>query len=146
MPPDALSLAADLTLIAHTAFIVFVVGGQGLILAGWMLRWRWPRNLPFRLAHTGAIALVVLESWLGIMCPLTWLEFRLRGAAGSPVVADSFVGYWLQRLIFYDAPSWVFTVIYTSFAAVVAATLVFYPPKRHPARRNFTRRSPKSKH
>ena len=133
MSEGALTIAADLTLIAHTAFIVFVVGGQGLILAGWMLGWRWPRNPPFRYAHVGAIALVVLESWFGITCPLTWLEFRLREAAGSPLAADSFVGYWLQRLIFYDAPSWVFTLVYTSFAAVVAATLVFYPPRRRAA-------------
>ena len=128
MSQDALTVAADVVLIAHAAFIVFVVGGQGLILAGWMLGWRWPRNPPFRLAHIGAIALVVLESWFGITCPLTWLEFRLRAAAGSPLAADSFIGYWLQRLIFHDAPPWVFTLAYTSFAAVVAATFVFYPP------------------
>lgn len=132
MSQSALKAAADLTLLAHAAFIVFVVAGQGLILAGWMLGWRWPRNRTFRLIHVGAIALVVLESWFGVMCPLTWLEFRLRAAAGSPVAADSFIGYWLQRLIFYDAPSWVFTAVYTSFAAVVAVTLVFYPPNRRP--------------
>ena len=72
---------------------------------------------------------MVLEAWFGIVCPLTWLEFRLRAAAGSPLQAESFIGYWLQRLIFYDAPSWVFTLIYTCFAALVAATLVLYPPK-----------------
>ena len=94
MSQSALTVAAEVVLIAHAAFIVFVVGGQGLILAGWMLGWRWPRNPPFRLAHAGAIALVVLESWFGIMCPLTWLEFRLRAAAGSPLAADSFIGYW----------------------------------------------------
>ena len=132
MSQSALKAAADLTLFAHAAFIVFVVAGQGLILAGWMLGWRWPRNRTFRLIHVGAIALVVLESWFGVMCPLTWLEFRLRAAAGSPLAADSFIGYWLQRLIFYDAPPWVFTAVYTSFAAVVAVTLVFYPPNRRP--------------
>ena len=132
MSQSALKAAADLTLLAHAAFIVFVVAGQSLILAGWMLGWRWPRNRTFRLIHVGAIALVVLESWFGVMCPLTWLEFRLRAAAGSPLAADSFIGYWLQRLIFYDAPSWVFTAVYTSFAAVVAVTLVFYPPNRRP--------------
>ena len=132
MSQSALKAAADLTLLAHAAFIVFVVAGQGLILAGWMLGWRWPRNRTFRLIHVGAIALVVLESWFGVMCPLTWLEFRLRAAAGSPLAADSFIGHWLQRLIFYDAPSWVFTAVYTSFAAVVAVTLVFYPPNRRP--------------
>ena len=78
---------------------------------------------------------MVLESWFGVVCPLTWLEFRLRAAAGSPVQADSFIGYWLQRLIFYDAPSWAFTLVYTGFAVVVAATLVFYPPRRRRPRR-----------
>ena len=135
MSQSALTFAADLTLVAHTAFIVFVVAGQALILAGWMLDWRWPRNPAFRLVHAGGIALVVLESWFGIVCPLTWLEFRLRAAAGSPVQADSFIGYWLQRLIFYDAPSWVFTLAYTCFAVLVAATLVFYPPRRRDPRR-----------
>lgn len=130
MSQSLLTTAADLTLIAHAAFIVFVVAGQGLILAGWMLGWRWPRNLIFRVVHAGAIALVVLESWFGVVCPLTWLEFQLRAAAGSPVAAESFVGYWLQRLVFYDAPPWVFTLVYTAFAAMVAATLVFYPPNR----------------
>ncbi|MDD9981332.1 MAG: DUF2784 domain-containing protein [Gammaproteobacteria bacterium] len=133
MSQGALTTAADLTLIAHAAFIVFVVAGQGLILAGWTLGWRWPRNLTFRLIHAGAITLVVLESWFGVVCPLTWLEFRLRAAAGSPLAADSFVGYWLQRLIFYDAPPWTFTLTYTAFAALVAVTLVFYPPKRRGA-------------
>ena len=130
MSPGALTVAADLTLVAHASFVAFVVVGQVLILVGWMRGWRWTRNPAFRLVHLGAIALVVLESWFGVICPLTWLEFRLRAAAGSPVAADGFLAYWLQRLIFYDAPSWVFTLVHTVFGAVVAATLVLYPPRR----------------
>ena len=139
MSQDSLTFAADLTLFVHATFIVFVVAGQALVMAGWMLGWAWPRNLPFRLVHAGAIALVVLESWFGVVCPLTWLEFRLRAAAGSPVAADSFVGYWLQRLIFYDAPAWAFTLAYTSFAALVVFSLIRYPPRRRPARRGAAR-------
>ena len=130
MSREALTVAADLALVAHALFVAFVVVGQVLILVGWMRGWRWTRNVPFRLVHLGAIALVVLESWFGVTCPLTWLEFRLREAAGSPVAADSFLGYWLQRLIFYDAPAWVFTLVHTVFGTVVAATFVFYPPQR----------------
>ena len=142
MSQDTLTLAADLVLAAHAALVVFVVGGQLLILAGWTFGWGWPRNLPFRLAHAGVIALVVLESWFGVTCPLTWVEFRLRAAAGSPPAAESFIGHWLQQLIFYDAPSWVFTLVYTSFAAVVVATLVFYPPRRGGPRRHGARNGP----
>ena len=130
MSPGALTVAADLTLVAHASFVAFVVVGQALILVGWMRGWRWTRNPAFRLIHLGAIALVVLETWFGVTCPLTWLEFRLRAAAGSPVAADSFLGYWLQRLIFHEAPAWVFTLVHTAFGALVAATLVLYPPRR----------------
>ena len=139
MSRSALTVAADLTLVAHASFVAFVVVGQVLILVGWMRGWRWTRNPAFRLVHLGAIALVVLESWFGVICPLTWLEFRLRAAAGSPVAADGFLAYWLQRLIFYDAPSWVFTLVHTAFGAVVAATLVLYPPRR---RRSMRRGRP----
>lgn len=139
MSRGALTVAADLALVAHALFVAFVVVGQFLILVGWVRGWRWTCNPAFRLLHLGAIVLVVLESWLGVTCPLTWLEFRLRAAAGTPVAADGFLAYWLQRLIFYDAPSWVFTLIHTVFGALVAATFVFYPPS---GRRMARRRSP----
>ena len=126
--------AADLVLVAHAAFIAFVVGGQALILAGWRGGWRWPRHLPFRVLHLAAIATVVLESWCGITCPLTWLEIALREDAGDPAAAGGFVAYWLHRLIFYDAPSWVFTLVYTLFGATVVVAFVRYPPRRRAGR------------
>ena len=45
----------------------------------------------------------------------------------------SFVAYWLQRLLYYDAPAWVFTLAYTLFGAAVAAAWWTWPPrwKRH---------------
>ena len=131
-----LLVIADLVLVAHAAFIVFVVGGQALILLGWVLRWRWTRGVWFRLVHLCAISFVVLEVWAGIACPLTWLEFRLRSLAGQPVEAASFIGHWLQRIVFYDAPSWVFTTAYTLFGALVLASLVLYPPHRNASRRH----------
>ena len=41
----------------------------------------------------------------------------------------SFIGYWLNQLLFYSAPEWMFTLLYTLFALVVVATFVFYPPR-----------------
>ena len=121
---------ADLVLVAHAAFIAFVVGAQGLILAGWLRGWNWPRDPVFRVLHLGAIATVVLESWFGITCPLTWLELELRYETGGPATSGGFIAHWLHRIIFYDAPSWVFTFVYTLFGATVVAAFVFYPPRR----------------
>lgn len=121
---------ADLILGLHAAFILFVVGGQILILAGWALGWTWPRHWVFRLLHLLAIGFVMLEAWFGVVCPLTILENILRTASGAATYENGFIRYWLQRLIFYTAPGWVFTLIYTVFAALVALTWLVYPPRR----------------
>ena len=110
---------ADGILVVHALFVAFVVFGQALILAGLGFGWRWVRNLPFRLAHLAAIGIVVLQAWLGVLCPLTILENALRRRAGEVAYMGSFIEHWLHRIIFYDAEPWVFTVVYTAFAAAV---------------------------
>lgn len=74
---------ADIVLIAHVAFVAFVVLGLLLILYGGCRNWRWIRNPWFRVLHLVAIGLVVIQSWLGIICPLTTLEVALRERAGQ---------------------------------------------------------------
>ena len=46
-----------------------------------------------------------------------------------------FVQYWVHRLIFYDAPSWVFIVIYSLFAIAVLASWWWVPPRGSRQRR-----------
>lgn len=119
-------ILADLVGLSHALFVFFVVGGQGVILLGWRKKWTWTRNLFFRVGHLAAIAFVVLETWLGIPCPLTIIEAGLRRT--SPDV--SFVGYWLDKLLYYQAPDWVFLAVYSLFAGLVFLSFVFYPPRR----------------
>ncbi len=76
MPPDYVTwrVLADLILVLHAAYVLFVLGGQMMILSGWMLGWTWTRGYMFRLLHLLAIGFVVLEAWWGVTCPLTRLE------------------------------------------------------------------------
>ncbi len=120
---------ADLVLVIHALFVAFVVIGQLLILVGLWRRWAWVRNRVFRLAHLAAIGVVVLQAWVGVLCPLTILENELRGRAGEEGYSGSFIQHWLHRLIFYEAEGWVFTVVYTAFAALVALTWRFGRPR-----------------
>lgn len=138
MPPEAglFESLADVVLALHMLFVLFVVGGLLLTLLGWWRDWAWTRNLWFRLAHLAAIGFVVLEAWFGVPCPLTVLESRLRVLTGGTGYATSFIGHWLQRLVFYEAEPWVFTTVYTAFAALVVAVFVFHPPRRYPSRRD----------
>lgn len=119
-------LLADLILLVHFAFVLFVVGGLPAIWIGAAMRWRWVRNRRFRIAHLAAIVFVAGEALAGVWCPLTLWEDTLRGSGGD----KSFVARWLHRILFYDFPDWVFTVTYIAFAAAVAATFWLVPPER----------------
>lgn len=126
-------LLADAVLTLHVAIVLFVVGGLIVILLGnWRRRksWQWVNALWFRLAHLLAILFVVSESWLGIVCPLTMLEMWLRRQAGAGGYTGSFIEHWLQRLLYYDAPGWVFTLAYSVFGLAVVATWWLFPPRR----------------
>src|SRR5260370_33132920 len=70
---------ADAVLVAHVFFVLFVVGGFALILAG-AGRWSWIRNRTFRMLHVAAIGLVAPEALLGVTCPRTRWGAMLRAA------------------------------------------------------------------
>ena len=122
-------LAADLVAAIHAAYIAFVVFGFIAIILGITMGWRWVRNMYFRTAHLAAILLVCVEALLGVSCPLTILENRLRVLGTDTPYPDFFVGGLLDRLIFYNLPRWLFTVVYLSFGALVLLTFVLAPPR-----------------
>lgn len=130
MSATLLQLLADVVLAVHVAVVLFVVGGLVMVWVGQARGWHWVHRRWFRGLHLAAIGVVVAESWLGLTCPLTTLETALRHAAGGSGYAQSFVAHWLQRLLFYDAPAWVFTLAYTVFGAAVLATWWRWPPRR----------------
>ena len=117
--PQFYGLLADLILMVHFAFVLFVVLGFGVILVGLLAGWQWVRNRTFRVTHLVAIAVVVIQAWLGQLCPLTIWENQLRRLAGQTSYAESFVQHWLHKVLFYQAEPWVFTATYTAFAALV---------------------------
>ena len=129
------AVAADAVLGLHFLFVCFVVFGLVAIFAGAALRWSWVRNPVFRAAHLAAIGIVVLQSWLGVICPLTTLEMALRRRAGDAVYPGDFIAHWVERLLYYRAPAWVFVVVYTAFGALVLASWFLVRP------RPFTRRA-----
>ena len=125
--PETFQLLADITLVVHALFVGYVVLGFGLILVGMWAKWRWINNFWFRMTHLLAISFVVLQTWLGQLCPLTILENYLRQRAGQTGYERSFIEYWLQKLLFYDIESWIFTVLYTAFGALVLGCWLIGP-------------------
>lgn len=121
---------ADAVLLIHFGVVLFVVGGLLLVVVGNRRRWGWVNDWWFRLAHLAAIVFVVVQSWLGQLCPLTTLESWLRIQAGADSYNRSFIEHWVQRLIYYEAPFWVFTAAYTVFGLLVLLAWWRFPPRR----------------
>ena len=89
--PALYGFLADAVLVAHFSFVAFVVVGFLLILAGPLFHWQWIYSRWFRWLHVGAIGVVVLQAWLGRLCPLTIWEAELRRRAwrfGIRLAAD----------------------------------------------------------
>lgn len=123
-------LLANLVLTLHLSLVLFVIFGLVFVVVGNLRGWGWVNNLWFRLAHLAAIAVVVAEAWLGITCPLTTWEMWLREQAQISTYDSGFIQHWLRRLLYYNAPLWVFTLCYSLFGLCVLASWWFFPPMR----------------
>jgi hypothetical protein len=119
---------ADLVVAVHLAYVLTVLIGLILILVGWLARWRWIRHFWLRLIHLLMIAVVAIQAWIGVICPLTHLENYFRKLAGQAGYSGTFIGHLLESLLYYEAPPWVFVLAYTLVAILIFSTLILVPP------------------
>ena len=133
MPVDSAALfilTADAILLLHILVVIFIVLGLALIFVGNVFTWRWVRNPWFRLLHLVAICVVVLLSWLSCICPLTSIEMALRSRAGDIAYSGSFISHWLETILYYQAPPWIFVICYTIFGIIVVVSWFLVRPRR----------------
>lgn len=83
-------ILADITLIAHLAFILF-------ILFGGLLAFRWPRIVWL---HLPTVAYGAAIEFIGWVCPLTPLEVWLRRTAGQQGYEGGFIENYLVPIIY----------------------------------------------
>src|SRR5210317_2204905 len=83
-------LLADLVLLVHLAFIIFVIFGG--LLATKDVKWAW--------LHVPAAIWAGLVEFAGWICPLTPLENWLYIQAGASTYQDSFIAHYLFPLIY----------------------------------------------
>ena len=83
-------LLADLVLIVHLAFVVFVLCGGLLVL-----RWRWIAWL-----HLPAVAWGAVVEFTGWICPIKPLENWLRAQGGETVYRSDFISQYLLPVLY----------------------------------------------
>jgi len=86
-------LLADLVLVLHFSFIVFVIAG-GLVV----LKWRWVAFL-----HIPAVIWGLAIEFLHAPCPLTPLEQQLLLRAGEEAYRGGFIDHYIVSLIYPEA-------------------------------------------
>jgi hypothetical protein len=101
-------MLADLVLVLHAAFVLFVVGGLAAIWIGAVAGWRWVTRPGFRGLHLAAIGFVAVQSALA---------------------TTGFVQRWVAALLYWEGPAWAFTALHLGFAALVAWTWLRVPPR-----------------
>ena len=121
-----MSLIADIVLILHFGFVIFITSGFFIIPIGYRLNWKWIINRKLRLFHFGMMAFVTLETLLGITCPLTVIENTIRDVNQGSL----FVSYWIRQLIYWDVPKFVFLILYNLFLVWTLLLWKLCPPQK----------------
>jgi hypothetical protein len=111
------SLLGQAVLAAHLAVIAFNVAGLVAIPLGAALGWRWVRARGWRLLHLASLAVVALQAALGRACFLTLWQDGLTGGGR----ADPLIMRWVNGVIYWPLPSWVFAAAYLLVFAYVLA-------------------------
>ena len=82
--------AADLVLITHFAFVLFVIFGGLLVL-------RWPR---LAWVHVPVALYGAVIEFLGFVCPLTPLEIWLRHRGGEAGYSGGFIEHYITATLY----------------------------------------------
>jgi hypothetical protein len=107
-------LSADLVLLVHLGFVLFVVLGGLLVL-----RWRWLMWL-----HLPAVIWGAAIEFGGWTCPLTPLEVTLRRLGGEAGYEGDFIDHYATALLY---PGWLTPAaqIWLGVAALLPNVLIY---------------------
>jgi hypothetical protein len=83
-------VTADLLVLLHLAFILFVIAGGFTVL-----KWQWMAWVHLPAAVWGA--LIEVRGWV---CPLTPLENNLRRLAGEEGYGEGFIEHYILQIVY----------------------------------------------
>jgi hypothetical protein len=116
-------LLAAIVLAIHLGVIAFNVAGLVVIPLGAKLGWRFVRIRWLRLLHLGSLGVTAVQAALGRNCILTVWQSALSGEAPQPLITR-----FVNSLIYWPLPIWVFTAAYVAAFVYVLALWRLVPP------------------
>jgi hypothetical protein len=133
MPSSAYASAAWIVLLVHVGVVIFNVAGMVAIPVGAWRGWAFVRHTGWRLVHLLSMMAVALQAVLGKACFLTLWQAALEQRAGTSPGAAPLLYRWVNMLLFWPVPLWVFTIVYGAALIYVALLWHIVPPRKPPA-------------
>lgn len=119
---------ATLVFMIHFGVVLFNVGGLVAIPLGGLFRWGWVRIFWWRILHLLSLGVVAAQAVLGQVCFLTIWQATLAGRSSgeTPPLAAT----WVNSLLYWPLPLWVYALIYVAVLAYTLALWRWVPPRR----------------
>jgi hypothetical protein len=128
MTAEAFSDLATAVLVFHLLVVLFNLCGMIVIPLGAWRGWAFVRVFWWRALHLAILAVVALQAVLGQACFLSLWQSALQRWAGEGASAAPFIARFINRLLFWPLPLWVFAIIYVAVCAYVLALWRLVPP------------------
>lgn len=119
--PTTAQFLADLIVLAHFAFVLFVLCGALLLL-------KWPRLMWLHLPCVLWGMLVEFNGWL---CPLTPLENHFRELAGLELYSGDFVMEYVMPVLYPQELTRDLQIVFGSIVLLVNLSIYGYIWKRY---------------
>jgi hypothetical protein len=123
---DRIALA-ELVLAIHVGVILFNIFGLVATPIGAWLGRRFVHVFWWRALHLAAMIAVAVQAVFGQACFLTLWQAALDTDAGAP---QPLIFKWVNGLIYWPLPLWVFAVFYLVLLAYTLALWRLVPPRR----------------
>ncbi len=117
-------LIAQVILMFHLLIIAFNVAGLIVIPLGAWLNWKIVRIAWLRLLHLGLMIIVAGQAVMGRPCFLTIWQNDLSRAHQVPT---PLIMQWVNHLIYWNLPIWVFAIFYCLLLVYVLALTLLLP-------------------
>ncbi len=117
---------AEAVLAVHLAIILFNLFGLVAVPLGALYDWPFVRVLWWRVLHVLLLAAVAAQAALGRACILTLWQYDLAGAVAQPT---PLIAGWIDRLVYWPLPLWVFAALYALVFAYALALFWLIPPR-----------------
>ena len=120
-------ILSEIVLLLHFSIFLFMILSFILIPYGYFKKWEWVKNIYFRSIHLILMGIILIETILGFMCPLTILENFLR----ADKKIDNIFSKIIHQIMYWDLTNYQFIILYLlSLSYIIFLWLYFRPNQK----------------